>query len=77
MSKHIKITGVLPVEDAPVAEFLLCGVCRNIVVQVNKLWEEIFNNLCSHHCGELILVLQAIVFSDSFGFWFFVGFFFN
>lgn len=44
-----KMTGVLPVENIPVTMLLLCGVCRDIVVQVNKVWEEIFYNLCSHH----------------------------
>lgn len=45
-------TGVLPVEEVPITELLLCGACRNIVVQVNKLREEMFYNLCSHHCRE-------------------------
>lgn len=49
VSERIKMTGVLPVEDAPVTELLLGGVCRNIVVHVNELWEEMFYNLCSHH----------------------------
>lgn len=40
---------VLPVEDAPVAELLLCGACRNIVVQVNKLGEEMSDHLSSHN----------------------------
>ena len=44
------MAGVLPVEKVPVTELLLCGVCRDVVVQVDKLWEEIFYNLSSHHC---------------------------
>ncbi len=50
MSKHVKITGVLPVEDVPVAEFLLCGVCRNIVVQVNKLCLQRVKLMTMKHC---------------------------
>lgn len=49
LNKQIKMTGVLPVEDVPVTELLLGGVCRNVVVHVNKLWEEMFYGLCSHH----------------------------
>lgn len=39
----------LPVENVPVTELLSCGVGRDVVVQVDKLWEVIFDNLCSHH----------------------------
>lgn len=42
-------TCFLPVEKVPVTQLLWCGVCRNIVVQVNKLWEVKFHNLSSHH----------------------------
>ena len=54
------MTVVLPVEDVPVTELLLCGVCRNIVVQVNKLWEEIFYNLCSHHYREFSREAESV-----------------
>lgn len=36
--KEIKTTAVLPVEDVPVAEFLLGRVRRSVIVEVNKFW---------------------------------------
>ena len=50
LNKDIQMVGVLlPAEMVPVAELLLCGVRRNIVVQVNELREEKLDDLCSHH----------------------------
>lgn len=50
---YIQYMFFLPVEYAPVTELLLRGVRGDIVVQVDKLWEEISDHLCGHHYGGL------------------------
>ena len=56
---------VLPVQQIPVAELVLCAVCRNIVVQIYKSRKIKLHELRSHHCEDRKSKVKAASASHS------------